>query len=63
MSTPSLVYVGHAVHHLHMEEKRKELTGEERGVVTDDLGGGGGEEDTGEVEAPANGGSLGDGGD
>ncbi|XP_042559125.1 gap junction alpha-8 protein-like [Clupea harengus] len=24
VSTPSLVYVGHAVHHLHMEEKRKE---------------------------------------
>ncbi|RVE57891.1 hypothetical protein OJAV_G00203770 [Oryzias javanicus] len=24
VSTPSLVYVGHAVHHVHMEEKRKE---------------------------------------
>uniref|UniRef100_W5K3E8 Gap junction protein n=1 Tax=Astyanax mexicanus TaxID=7994 RepID=W5K3E8_ASTMX len=24
VSTPSLVYVGHAVHHMHMEEKRKE---------------------------------------
>ncbi|XP_062389569.1 gap junction alpha-8 protein-like [Sardina pilchardus] len=24
VSTPSLVYVGHAVHHLHMQEKRKE---------------------------------------
>uniref|UniRef100_A0A671SUF0 Gap junction protein n=1 Tax=Sinocyclocheilus anshuiensis TaxID=1608454 RepID=A0A671SUF0_9TELE len=40
VSTPSLVYVGHAVHYLHMEEKRKEReeaevshqqeTGEER---------------------------------
>ncbi|KAG7331391.1 hypothetical protein KOW79_005360 [Hemibagrus wyckioides] len=24
VSTPSLVYIGHAVHHVHMEEKRKE---------------------------------------
>lgn len=24
VSTPSLMYVGHAVHHIHMEEKRKE---------------------------------------
>ncbi|KAK2850304.1 hypothetical protein Q7C36_009087 [Tachysurus vachellii] len=25
VSTPSLVYIGHAVHHVHMEEKRKEM--------------------------------------
>ncbi|XP_076839187.1 gap junction protein alpha 8 paralog b [Brachyhypopomus gauderio] len=32
VSTPSLVYVGHAVHHVHMEEKRREReeAGEER---------------------------------
>nr|XP_008526433.1 PREDICTED: gap junction alpha-8 protein [Equus przewalskii] len=31
VSTPSLVYVGHAVHHVRMEEKRKEREAEELG--------------------------------
>lgn len=48
VSTPSLVYVGHAVHHVHMEEKRKEReeversrqqeTGKERPPLTPDQG-------------------------
>ncbi|TSK17898.1 Gap junction alpha-8 protein [Bagarius yarrelli] len=48
VSTPSLVYVGHAVHHVHMEEKRKEReeaelirqqeTSEERLSVAPDQG-------------------------
>lgn len=48
VSTPSLVYVGHAVHHVHMEEKRKEReeaelsrqqeTSEERLQVAPDQG-------------------------
>lgn len=48
VSTPSLVYVGHAVHHVHMEEKRKEReeaelsrqqeAGEERPPLAPDQG-------------------------
>ncbi|XP_048825966.1 gap junction protein alpha 8 paralog a [Brienomyrus brachyistius] len=48
VSTPSLMYVGHAVHHIHMEEKRKEReevevshrqkTGEEHLPSTPDQG-------------------------
>ncbi|XP_062866979.1 gap junction protein alpha 8 paralog b [Trichomycterus rosablanca] len=48
VSTPSLVYVGHAVHHVHMEEKRKEReeaelsqqqeTSEERLLLAPDQG-------------------------
>ncbi|XP_020945609.1 gap junction alpha-8 protein [Sus scrofa] len=35
VSTPSLVYVGHAVHHVRMEEKRKEREAEELGQQGD----------------------------
>ncbi|XP_057554245.1 gap junction alpha-8 protein [Hippopotamus amphibius kiboko] len=39
VSTPSLVYVGHAVHHIRMEEKRKEREAEE--LCQQSLGNGG----------------------
>ncbi|XP_058920654.1 gap junction alpha-8 protein [Kogia breviceps] len=41
VSTPSLVYVGHAVHHIRMEEKRKERAAEE--LCQRSPGNGGGE--------------------
>ncbi|XP_067569632.1 gap junction alpha-8 protein [Pseudorca crassidens] len=41
VSTPSLVYVGHAVHHIRMEEKRKERAAEE--LCQQSPGNGGGE--------------------
>ncbi|XP_007130850.2 gap junction alpha-8 protein [Physeter macrocephalus] len=41
VSTPSLVYVGHAVHHIRMEEKRKERAAEE--LCQGSPGNGGGE--------------------
>ncbi|XP_061042062.1 gap junction alpha-8 protein [Eubalaena glacialis] len=40
VSTPSLVYVGHAVHHIRMEEKRKERAAEELGQQSPGNGGG-----------------------
>ncbi|KAM9108069.1 gap junction alpha-8 protein [Megaptera novaeangliae] len=39
VSTPSLVYVGHAVHHIRMEEKRKERAAEELGQQSPGNGG------------------------